>query len=160
MEHVTHEKIKPVFDQDSKILILGSIPSKKSREKKFYYMHPQNRFWTILEILFEEKIEDKEEFLRRHHIALWDTIYSCDIKGASDSSIKNVVPNDIVNLVKKTKIKQIFTAGKTAEKYYQKYTYPKLKMKSICLPSTSPANCAVKMDTMIASWSIIKEYLK
>lgn len=160
MEHVSHENIPPVFDENSRILILGSMPSKKSREANFYYMHPQNRFWKILETIFEEKIENKEEFLHRHHIALWDMVASCDITGASDASIKNVIPNDIASLVKQTKIKHIYTAGKTAEKYYRKYTYPDLKIESICLPSTSPANCAISMDKMIASWSVIKNDLK
>lgn len=160
MEHVTHDDVLPVFDEFSKILILGSMPSRKSREAGFYYMHPQNCFWKILEIIFEEKIIDKKSFLKKHHIALWDIIASCDIEGASDSSIKNVIPNNIEELVKKTKITQIFTAGRTAEKYYQKYGFPKLKMPSICLPSTSPANCQINLESMIKSWSIIKEYLK
>lgn len=160
MEHVTHENIPPFFDQNSEILILGSMPSKKSREAKFYYMHPQNRFWKILSAIFEEEITDKKEFLKKHHIALWDTIASCDILGASDASIKNVIPNDIAKLVKQTKIKHIFTAGKTADKYYQKYTYLDLKMPAICLPSTSPANCRISFDQMIEEWKIIRNYLQ
>jgi len=159
MEHVTHDRIKPVFAANSKILILGSMPSRKSREAAFYYMHPQNRFWKILSILFNETIIDRKEFVLRHQIALWDVIASCDIKGASDASIKNVVPNDIKSLLPKTKITQIFTAGKTAEKFYRKYIYPDLKMESICLPSTSPANCRISMDEILKEWSIIKEYL-
>ncbi len=160
MEHVTHDKIPPYFNEESEILILGSMPSKKSREAAFYYMHPQNRFWKILEVIYEEKIKDKKEFLKKHHIALWDMIASCDICGASDSSIKNVIPNDITAFLQKTKIKQIFTAGKTAEKYYRKYTYPILKMESICLPSTSPANCRIPFEELAKTWRIIKEYVK
>lgn len=160
LEHVTHDNIPACFDENSQILILGSMPSRKSREAAFYYMHPQNRFWRILESLFNEEIKDKKAFLKKHHIALWDTIASCDINGASDASIKNVVPNDIASLIQKTKIKQIFTAGKTAEKYYQKYSYPILKMESICLPSTSPANCRVPFDELVSEWNIIKKYIK
>ncbi|MCI8394829.1 MAG: DNA-deoxyinosine glycosylase [Bacilli bacterium] len=160
MEHVSHDQIPPFFDSNSKILILGSMPSRKSREAKFYYMHPQNRFWKILENVFEEKIINKKAFLKKHHIALWDTISSCDIKGASDASIKNVVPNDITSLLAKTQIKVIFTAGKTAEKYYQKYTYPKTKRNTICLPSTSPANCRITMEEICESWKQIREYTK
>ena len=160
MEHVTHDDVAPFFDKSSKILILGSIPSKKSREEKFYYMHPQNRFWRVLEAVFEEKIHDKEEFLHRHHIALWDSIASCDINGSSDASIKNVIPNDIKKMIENTQITQIFTAGKTAEKYYRKYSYENTQMDSICLPSTSPANCRVSFDNMVKEWKIIKEYLK
>ena len=160
MEHVTHENIPPFFDKNSQILILGSMPSKKSREAQFYYMHPQNRFWKILSIIFEEEIEDKKEFLTRHHIALWDTIASCDIKGASDASIKNVIPNDISKILKNANIKMIFTAGKTAEKYYQKYTAPKIQCETICLPSTSPANCQITLKEIVVKWAIIKDYLE
>lgn len=160
MEHVTHENIPPFFDENSQILILGSMPSPKSREAGFYYMHPQNRFWRVLSAIFEEEIIDKKDFLKRHHIALWDTIFSCDIFGASDASIKNVIPNDITSLISKTNIKHIFTAGKTSEKFYRKYSYPKLQMDSICLPSTSPANCRISFTNLLEEWSIIKEYLK
>ena len=160
MTHVTHEIIPPFFDQDSKILILGSIPSKKSREAQFYYMHPQNRFWKILELLFHETIEDKKTFLKFHHIALWDVIASCDIESSSDATIKNVIPNDISEILTSANIKMIFTTGKTAEKYYQKYIYPKTKRKTICLPSTSPANCRLSQDDLLESWKVILEFLK
>lgn len=160
IEHVTHDDIAPFFDENSKILILGSMPSKKSREEKFYYMHPQNRFWKILEAIFKEPIQSKEEFLITHHIALWDSIASCDIKGASDASIKNVIPNDLSKILLNTNIKQIFTAGKTAEKFYRKYNYENTKIDSICLPSTSPANCRISFEQMVEEWKIIKEYLK
>lgn len=160
VEHVTHDSIPPVYDENSCILILGSIPSKKSREASFYYMHPQNRFWKILETVFQEKITAKKEFILKHHIALWDTIASCDILGASDASIKNVIPNDIAKLVRKTKIKKIFTAGATAEKYYRKYIYPELKMESIRLSSTSPANCQKSLQDLVEEWKIIRETLE
>ena len=160
LEHVTHENIPPVYDENSKLLILGSMPSRKSREAYFYYMHPQNRFWKILEILFQEKIIDKKEFVLKKKIALWDTIASCDIIGASDASIKNVIPNDIVGLVKKSNIKQIVTAGASAEKYYRKYIFPELKMESIRLSSTSPANCQKSLESLVEEWSIILKFLE
>lgn len=159
MEQVTHENIEPVFNNQSKILILGSMPSPKSREAGFYYMHPQNRFWHILSILFKEEIIDKKEFVLRHHIALWDAIHSCDIIGASDASIKNVVPNKIEKITSQNPNIKIFTAGKTADKMYRKYIYPKIKKEAICLPSTSPANCRISIDKMLEEWRIILEYL-
>ncbi|MCI8575880.1 MAG: DNA-deoxyinosine glycosylase [Bacilli bacterium] len=160
MEHVTHDDVLPIYDENSKILILGSMPSKKSREAKFYYAHPQNRFWKVLETVLNDKINNKKEFILKHHIALWDVIYSCDITASSDASIKNVIPNDITTILESSSIKAIFTNGKTAEKYYQKYLYPKTHLKSICLPSTSPANCRLSSNQLEKEWAIIKEYLK
>ena len=116
-----YHTIKPFYNKDSKILILGSFPSVKSREEGFYYAHPQNRFWRILSSVFEEEIVDKKEFLKKHKIALFDVCASCEIKGSSDASIKEVVPNDIEEILKESGIKQIILNGKTASKLYQKY---------------------------------------
>lgn len=160
MEHVTHDDVKPVYNEHSQILILGSMPSKKSREAKFYYAHPQNRFWRILAKLFQESIVDKRNFVLKHNIALWDVISACDIEASSDASIKNVIPNDLTKILNTSPIKAIFTNGKTAEKYYQKYIYPLTKISSICLPSTSPANCRIKEEQLIEEWSTILKYLK
>jgi hypoxanthine-DNA glycosylase len=160
MEHVTHDDVKPVYNEHSQILILGSMPSKKSREAKFYYAHPQNRFWGILAKLFQESIVDKRNFVLKHNIALWDVISACDIEASSDASIKNVIPNDLTKILNTSPIKAIFTNGKTAEKYYQKYIYPLTKISSICLPSTSPANCRIKEEQLIEEWSTILKYLK
>ncbi len=160
MEHVTHDDVKPVYNEHSQILILGSMPSKKSREAKFYYAHPQNRFWGILAKLFQESIVDKRNFVLKHNIALWDVISACDIEASSDASIKNVIPNDLTKILNISPIKAIFTNGKTAEKYYQKYIYPLTKISSICLPSTSPANCRIKEEQLIEEWSTILKYLK
>ena len=135
------------------------MPSKKSREANFYYMHPQNRFWRILENLFQDDSTDKILFLKKHHIALWDTIASCDIIGASDASIKNVIPNKVEEIINYLPNIQIFTAGKIAHKLYYKYIYPKTKKEAINLPSTSPANCRITMEKMLDSWSIILDYL-
>ena len=153
---VKHE-LEPFYDKDSKILILGSIPSIKSRELGFYYMHPFNRFWQVLEKVFKEKIIDKKAFLIKHHIALWDVIKECDIKSSSDSSIKNVKVNDINKLLKKTKINKIYTTGSKANSLYQKYIYPKTKIKNIALPSTSSANAKMKLETLVEEYKIISK---
>lgn len=158
-EKVYHE-LEPIFHKDDTILILGSMPSPKSREEMFYYAHPQNRFWKILAIVFEDEmpktIIDKKMFLEKHHIALWDVIFSCTIHKASDSSIKEVIPNDISSLLKKSSIKKIFTLGKTATNLYKKYCYPSTQIESIYLPSTSPANCAIKEEALIEEFKKLR----
>lgn len=155
---VFHE-FPPLFDQNSKILILGSIPSIKSREMGFYYMHPQNRFWKVLESIFEEKIIDKKEFCLKHGIALWDTCASCEIDASADSSIKNVVPNDLSVILNVANITQIFTTGKKAHQIYQKYLYPKYKINDICLSSTSAANAQKSLENLINEYRVILNYL-
>ena len=155
---VYHE-FPPVFDENSKVLVLGSIPSVKSREEGFYYMHPKNRFWKVLESVFGEEILDKKEFCLQHGIALWDTCASCKIHASSDASIKNIVPNDLEVIFQKAKIKQIFTTGKKAHEIYQKYLYPIYKKEDICLPSTSPANAKMKLEDLIKEYQVIIKYL-
>ncbi len=154
---MTVHPIPPVFDADSKILILGSFPSVKSRESGFFYGHPQNRFWKVLAAVFEDElpgtIEEKKAFLLRNHTAVWDVIASCDIKGSSDASIKNVTENDLTKILKAADIRQIFVNGRTAEKMYWKYTEPIIKRPCICLPSTSPANAAWSLERLTAAWS-------
>ena len=129
----------------------------KSREQMFFYGHPQNRFWKVIAMVFHadtpETIPEKKAFLSRHHIALWDVIGSCDIEGSSDSSIENVVANDISVILKNAKIRGVFVNGKTAEKYYKKYIEPKTGIKAVCLPSTSPANAAWSVDKLVKHWS-------
>ena len=143
--HVSHD-FEPVFDENSKVLILGTFPSVKSRENRFYYGHPQNRFWKVIAGLTESEvpqtIEEKKKLLLEHGIAIWDVIESCDIIGSSDSSIKNVVPADIERVVANSKIQIIYANGGTAKKLYEKYTQKKTGLESIGLPSTSPANAA------------------
>lgn len=162
-EQIIHP-FKPIFDKESKVLILGSFPSPKSREIGFYYGHPKNRFWKILSKVFEEPIpltiKERTNFVLKHHIALWDVIKSCNIKGASDSSISNVVVNDMNMVLEQTKIQYIVTTGKKADALYQKYCFERTKIKSICLPSTSPANCAVKEETLVEQYQKIKEMIK
>ena len=159
MEKVKHE-LSPIYNEFSRILILGTMPSVKSREVGFYYGHPKNRFWKVLEKVFEEQIIDKKEFLLKHHIALWDVLSSCSIKGSSDASIKNAKPNKKEKILKETEIKAIFTTGKTAYKYYLKFFDEKIKLPVICLSSTSPANAKVSLEKLIEEYKIIKDYLK
>ncbi len=149
-----------LYDKNSKVLILGSFPSVKSREQMFFYGHPQNRFWKVISAVMDTDtpvtIEEKSNFLHLNHIALWDVIASCDITGSSDSSIKNVVANDLTEIFENADIKQIFVNGKTAEKYYNKYIRDTIGREAVCLPSTSPANAGWSVDRLVAEWGIIK----
>ncbi len=148
--------IEPVYDADSEILILGSFPSVKSREYGFFYGHPQNRFWKVLAQIFGEEIpvsiEEKKSLLLRNHVAVWDVIASCDITGSADSTIKNVVANDISGILGVSRITKIFVNGKKAEQLYNKYIYPQIEIEAEVLPSTSPANAAWKIDDLIEEW--------
>lgn len=157
---VKHE-LKPIYDENSEILILGTMPSIKSREIGFYYSHPQNRFWKVLASIYNEEIpntiEEKKLFLKRNHIALWDTLSSCTITSSSDSSIKNIKVNDINKLLEKTKIKKIFTTGKKAYDIYQKEIFKNTKLEANYLPSTSPANATYNLEKLILEYQKIKE---
>lgn len=161
MEMRKIHEIEPVFNQDSKILILGSFPSVKSREAGFFYHHPQNRFWKVLSALtgddFLTDIKEKKQLLLKHHIAVWDVIASCNIKGSSDSSITDVVPADIGKIVRESKITKIFTNGNKADSLYKKYIYPDIEIEAIKLPSTSPANAAYSLDRLLEEWKKINE---
>lgn len=154
--------IAPVFDEHSRILILGSFPSVRSREEMFFYGHPQNRFWQVLASIFAcdvpATVEAKKDFLLSHHIALWDVIASCEITGSADSSIKNVIPNDISVILDHADIRAIFVNGKIAEKYYNKYLREKVKRDAICLPSTSPANAAWRLQKLTEAWQILNNH--
>ncbi len=145
----------PIFDENSEILILGSFPSVISRKKEFYYANKNNRFWKTMELIFEEKIEDYSFFCHQHHIALWDVIQSCSIKGSDDASITNVVVNDIESLLTQTKIHTIFLTGKKALSLYDKYIH--LNIKHIGLPSTSSANAKMRLEDLVESYRMIKE---
>ncbi|MEG1292672.1 MAG: DNA-deoxyinosine glycosylase [Clostridium sp.] len=162
MSHENHG-IQPVFDENSRVLILGSFPSVKSRESHFFYGHPQNRFWKVLSGVVEDvlptTINEKKQFLLKHHIAIWDVIESCDIEGSSDSSIKNVVPNDLNQVLNHSSICQIFTNGNTSSRLYEKYCLEETKKAAIKLPSTSPANAAFSPERLIENWLQIKPYL-
>ena len=160
LEYVEHT-FPAYYNSDSKILILGSLPSKVSRERSFYYMHPSNRFWKVLSLVYKENIGDlvssKKEFLKRHKIALWDVIESCYIAGSSDSSISNVTPTNLKWLLSKTKIEKIYVLGNTAYQYYQKYSYPKLGIDAILLPSTSSANASWSLEKLVDVYQVLKE---
>lgn len=162
MEKVYHE-LDPIYNEKSEVLLLGSLPSVKSRELGFYYAHSQNRFWRVIGEIFSSSFETKEEkilFLLEKHIALWDVIASCNIKGASDQSIRNVVCNDIYGLLQKTNIRTIFCTGKKAYTLYQKHIYPQTEIEAIYLPSTSPANCAVSYENLKGEYMQIKKALE
>lgn len=159
-----YKKIKhtfePIFNKDSKILILGSLPSVKSREEGFYYGHPQNRFWSVLSSIYNleipKTIDEKIKMLINNNIAIWDVIESCDIIGSSDSSIKNVIPADLSKILNNSNIQNIYANGKTASKLYKKYSEKNTGIKIIELPSTSPANATYTLDRLIEVWKVIK----
>lgn len=157
-EHVVHP-FGPLYDSQSKVLILGSLPSLKSREQNFFYGHPQNRYWPLIARLFGQKtpqtVEDKKALVLSHNMAMWDTIYSCDIIGSSDSSIRNAVPTDLSAIINNSCVKHIFCNGNTSGSYYRKYQEPLLGIKAIVLPSTSPANAAWNFDRLFEAWKVI-----
>lgn len=156
-----HHPIPPIYNKESKVLILGSFPSVKSREQCFFYGHPQNRFWKVLAAVFDQplpsSIEDKKEFLMQNRVALWDVIASCEIKGSSDSTIKNAVANDLAPILANSSIKKIFVNGGTAKKLYDRHILPIIGIESTVLPSTSPANAAWSLARLVESWKIIGE---
>ena len=151
---VTHT-ISPVWDSESRILILGTMPSPASRKAGFFYMHAQNRFWTVMARIFAEEfmhknndkdknaaIAERKDFLKRHKIALWDVLSECEITGASDSSINKEVPNNFTEILAASKIIHIFCTGKTAFNLYRRHCFQKYSTPFSYLPSTSPANQA------------------
>ena len=164
MRRKVYHELNPIYDHNSRILILGTMPSPKSRESGFYYSHPQNRLWKVLSELFEETVpstpDQREQFLRDHGIAMWDVLQSCVIKGADDSSITDPVPNDISRVLDEADIRAVFTTGKTATELYRKLCYPGTGKPSIYLPSTSPANCRnYTYESLTDAYRILLEYL-
>lgn len=159
---VTHE-FGAFFDKDSRVLILGTIPSPKSREQGFYYGHPQNRFWKVLADVLKKEVpqtvEERKKFLKRNRIALWDVLESCEIKGASDVSIRNARPNDMNRILQAADIRAIFVAGTKAAKLYKKLCLPTCGVEAIQLPSTSPANCGCSDEKLREAYSQICKYL-
>lgn len=156
--------LKPLYQKNSKVLILGSFPSIKTREYGFFYGHPQNRFWTLMEKLFNEKLTTKDivqrkEFLLKNKLALYDSIFQCDIIGSSDASIENVTPSDLSQIFETAHIKQVFCNGNTSYKYYKKYHAKKTGIAGIALPSTSPANARFQLDDLFEQWKKILDYL-
>lgn len=165
-----HHEIPPVYDENSRILILGSFPSVKSRESRFFYGHPQNRFWKVLAAIFDRDaaasetdmgeagaavpgtVEEKKAFLLANGIAVWDVIASCEIRGSSDQSIRNVVPNDLTPILETAGIRRIFCNGGTSYKLYEKYLKEQTKREAVKLPSTSPANAACSLSRLVECW--------
>ncbi len=158
--HAVHS-IAPVYDANSTILILGSFPSVKSREGSFFYHHPQNRFWKVLAALYScavpASIADKKSLLLHNHIALWDVVASCDIDASSDSSIQNVIPNDLSTILFFAKITSIYTNGNTANRLYKQYIEASTAIVATCLPSTSPASARYSLEHLIQKWQIITQ---
>ncbi len=158
LQTVVHT-IPPLYDCHSRVLLLGSIPSPKSREIGFFYGHPQNRFWRVLAAVLGEEvpqtIEDKRAMCLKHHVALWDTIARCDIVGASDTSIRNAEPNDIGKLVRESEITRIFATGGKSAELYRKLIEPTLHIPITQLPSTSPANAAWSLERLIEAYRVI-----
>lgn len=161
-EHIVHP-LEPIFDERSRVLILGSLPSVLSRRNRFYYGNPQNRFWKVVSALTGESepetIEEKTALLLRNNIAIWDVIAACDIKGSSDASIKNVVPIDIERILNACAIQAIFANGQAAARYYHRYLEPIAHIPTQTLPSTSPANATYSVERLIASWKALLPYL-
>ena len=168
--------IPPLYDEASRVLILGSFPSPKSREAQFFYGHPQNRFWKVMArvldwhgetggcpaggpVFVPASTEEKRAMLLSNHVALWDTIASCEITGASDSSITNVTPNDLSPILETAKIRAVFCNGAASHKLYMKYIFPVTGIKPVKLPSTSPANAAWSVERLTEAWSMIRGYL-
>lgn len=150
-----------MYDKDSRILILGSFPSVKSREQQFFYGHKQNRFWRVVAQVFDcavpERIEQKREMLLTHHVAVWDVIASCEITGSSDASIRDVIPNDLSVILLQADIQAIYTNGGKAQELYRKYIFPVNGREAVSLPSTSPANAGYSLQRLVEAWQIIRE---
>ena len=163
MEHIIHS-IEPVFDTESRVLILGTMPSPKSREVQFYYGHPQNRFWRVLAAVLGEEVPqsvpEKKAMLLRHRIALWDVLAECEITGASDSSIRNPVANDLSVILDHAPVQAVFTTGATAWKLYTRLQKPHPGIEAVRRPATSPATCAVKMEALTEAYKAILPWLE
>lgn len=150
----------PLFDENSRTLILGSFPSVKSREQSFFYGHPQNRFWQALALIYgeaaPESVAEKRALVLGHGLALWDVLARCDIDGSADSSIRLAEPNDLSPIFEGADIKRIFVNGRAAEKYYKKFAEP-LWGPAVALPSTSPANAAWTLPRLVEAWRVIAD---
>ena len=154
-----HHTIEPLYDEHSRVLILGSFPSVKSREQQFFYGHKQNRFWRVMAQVLgcavPESIEQKKEMLLSHHIAVWDVIESCEITGSSDASIRDVTPNDLSRIFDCADIWAIYVNGGKAYQLYRKYIYPVNGREAFVLPSTSPANAGYTLERLVEAWKVI-----
>ena len=162
IERVLHP-LEPVSDAGSRVLLLGTMPSPKSREAGFYYAHPQNRFWRVLAALWGEETpagtQERLAFARRHHIALWDVLRACSIEGADDGSIRQPEINDLRRVLDRADIRAIFTTGTKAAALYRRYCLPVTGRPAIPLPSTSPANCRATLDELTQAYRAILAYI-
>lgn len=150
----------PLYDENSRVLILGSFPSVKSREQNFFYGHPQNRFWKVVSAIFEQPVPqtigEKKHLILSSGLALWDSIASCEITGSSDSSIRNARANDIRIILDSCNIERIYCNGRKSHELYKKYIEPQTGREAVCLPSTSPANAQWTLEKLIEAWSVIR----
>ncbi len=161
MEYSRHiHEIEPVFDERSRVLLLGTFPSPKSREQGFFYGHPQNRMWKVLAAVYGEdvpqSVEERRAFLLRHGIAMWDVLASCAIKGASDASIRDAVPNDLSRILDVAPIEGIYATGAKAHELYRRHLEPVYGRECLRLPSTSPANAATSLEALIAAYGVLR----
>ena len=161
MSNLLTHPFGPLFNEDSRVLILGSFPSVKSREQNFFYGHPQNRFWKVVAAVLRQPvpgtIEEKKELILSGRLALWDSIASCEITGSSDASIRNAKANDISIILENSKIERIYCNGRKSHELYRKYIEAQTGREAICLPSTSPANAQWSLEKLINAWSVIAE---
>lgn len=150
----------PLYDENSRVLILGSFPSVRSREQNFFYGHPQNRFWKVVAAVFGQPVpqtmEEKKMLILDNGLALWDSIASCEITGSSDASIRNARANDISIILNSCSIERIYCNGRKSHELYQKYIEPETGREAVCLPSTSPANAKWTLEKLTGAWSVIE----
>ena len=158
MDRIIHP-FGPLFNESSRVLILGSFPSVKSREQQFFYGHPQNRFWKVLAALYQQDVpvtvDQKKALILENHLALWDSVASCVITGSSDASIREVRANDLSVILDNSAVQKIFCNGKTSWQMYEKWIRPATGREAVCLPSTSPANAQWTLNRLIDAWSVI-----
>jgi len=156
-----HHPFGPLYDENSRVLILGSFPSVKSREQNFFYGHPQNRFWKVVAAVFgqpvPQTVEEKKLLILDNGLALWDSIASCEITGSSDASIRNARANDIGIILNSCSIERIYCNGRKSHELYQRYIEPETGREAVCLPSTSPANAKWTLEKLTGAWSVIAE---
>lgn len=162
LERVIHD-FQPIYNSKSRILMLGTMPSPKSREVGFYYGHPRNRFWRVVSDVCGEALpvtkEEKISFALKNKIAVWDVLAGCEIRGAEDSSIRNPIPNDMNLILEHSDVQSVFTTGTKAAQLYKRYCYPQTGIEAVCLPSTSPANCRMSYEELYEAYAVIKKYL-
>ncbi len=160
LEHVVHG-FAPVWDERSRVLVLGTLPSVKSREENFYYGHPRNRFWKLLALLFDapepRSVEEKKALLLENGVALWDVVRECDIRRSSDGTIRNAVPNDVRPILERAQIRAVYANGAKAKELYDRLLLPLTGRGALCLPSTSPANASLSLAELERFWRVLKE---